>query len=123
MVFGHFSIVRGGCNRPDMISCAVRSNLFSLAQSKHQGGRSDFTRIAMAPDRASSLQLDVHLPSGRGCVISLAPESLVSVLKATAQRHFQRRCLRLTAKGGGGWQSGSFVLGGGWGQEQRWKWG
>ena len=45
------------------------------------------------------MQVNVHLPSGSGCSISLSPETPVSELKAAAQRHFQRRFLKLTASG------------------------
>ena len=44
------------------------------------------------------MKLDVHLPNGDGCSITLAPKRPISELKAAAQRHFQRR-LKLTAEG------------------------
>ena len=44
------------------------------------------------------MKVDVHLPSGDGCSISLPAKRPISELKATAQQHFQRR-LKLTAKG------------------------
>ena len=44
------------------------------------------------------MKVDVHLPSGDGCPIEVAPATLISELKAAAQKHFQRR-LKLTAKG------------------------
>ena len=44
------------------------------------------------------MKVDVYLPSGNCCSISLSPESTVSELTAKAQQHFDRR-LKLTAKG------------------------
>ena len=44
------------------------------------------------------MKVDVHLPSGDSCSISLLGKRPISELKATAQQHFQRR-LKLTAKG------------------------
>ena len=51
------------------------------------------------PRRTScAMKVDVHLPSGVGCSISLSPKRPISELKATAQQHFQRH-LKLTANG------------------------
>ena len=44
------------------------------------------------------MKVDVHLPSGDSCSISLLGKRPISELKAAAQQHFQRR-LKLTAKG------------------------
>ena len=54
----------------------------------------------MNPEKASScaMKVDVYLPNGDGCSISLPAKRPISELKATAQQHFHRR-LKLTAKG------------------------
>ena len=44
------------------------------------------------------MKVDVHLPSGDSCSVTVLAKSPISELKAAAQQHFQRR-LKLTAKG------------------------
>ena len=51
-------------------------------------------------ESSCAMKVDVHLPSGDSCSISLLGKRPISELKAAAQQHFQRR-LKLTAKG---WQ-------------------
>ena len=45
-----------------------------------------------------AMKVDIHLPSGDGYSVELSPATLISELKAAAQRHFQRR-LKLIADG------------------------
>ena len=53
----------------------------------------------MSPEKPPfAMKVDVHLPSGDGCSVAVAPKRLISEVKAAAQQHFQRR-LKLTAKG------------------------
>ena len=44
------------------------------------------------------MRLEVHLPSGDGSSFDVSAATLVRELKASAQKHFQRR-LKLTAEG------------------------
>ena len=44
------------------------------------------------------MKVDVHLPSGAGCSVTVSAEAPISELKATVQQHFKRR-LKLVAKG------------------------
>ena len=44
------------------------------------------------------MKVDVYLPSGDGFSIAVSPATLISELKAAAQKHFKRP-LKLTSKG------------------------
>ena len=57
-----------------------------------------FRLLAAASQNVGSMKLEVSLPSGSACCVSISAERPVSELRAQAQQHFQRR-LVLCARG------------------------
>ncbi|CAJ1437842.1 unnamed protein product, partial [Effrenium voratum] len=50
------------------------------------------------PEEPSAMKVDVHLPSGAGCSVTISRKRRISELKAAAQQKLQRR-LKLIAEG------------------------